>query len=250
MNKIQTATATDTGLTRTHNEDAVYHFQQDANGLLIVADGMGGHQAGEIASALAIETIQAELLPLIQTTASADSELEETLKAAVEKANRAIVDYGALHDDDADLGTTLTAAWIQGNTAIVANVGDSRAYLLRDNQLTQITKDHSYVGELIRAGILEPESIFDHPRRSLILRSLGAGDVVKVDLFTVMLQCGDQLLLCSDGLWEMVHDSAEIAKILTATQSAETAAQQLIHLANHYGGEDNIGVAIAKIKAS
>ena len=245
MIKCLLSTATDTGLSRTHNEDAIFQFQQGLLSLLIVADGMGGHQAGEIASALAIETITDTLLPQLQSSPVAERDLGQLLQAAIVDANQAIIAYGDSHDDDANLGTTVTAALIHDTEAVVANVGDSRTYLLRDQTLTQLTNDHSYVSELVRVGILEPEELFDHPRRSLITRSLGMCKTVEVDLFPLTLQADDKLLLCSDGLWEMVRNSAEITTILTSTPTPAAATAQLINRANHYGGEDNIAVAIA-----
>ena len=246
MIKCLLSTATDTGLLRTHNEDAIFQFQQGQVSLLIVADGMGGHQAGEVASALAIETMTAALLPKLQTPSASQLDLGQALQAAIIEANQAIIAYGDSHDDDANLGTTVTAVLVCDAEAVVANVGDSRTYLLRDQTLTQVTNDHSYVGELVRVGILKPEALFDHPRRSLITRSLGMRNTVEVDLFPLTLQTDDQLLLCSDGLWEMVRNSAEITTILSNTPTPAAATQQLINRANHYGGEDNIAVAIAR----
>lgn len=248
MIDLHTAIATDPGLARSHNEDAVYAFQHGQMTLLIVADGMGGHQAGEVASALAVETIRTHLLPLLKNTPATAPDLATALRTAVDNANRAIVEYGVQHEDEAeDLGTTLTAALIHGANGVVANVGDSRTYLLRDAQLTQITHDHSYVGELVRVGILQPHEVFDHPRRSVILRSLGSDLDTDIDLFPITLEVNDQLLLCSDGLWEMVRDSTEIKTILNDAPTPQRAAEQLIQRANHYGGEDNIGVALAKV---
>lgn len=245
---IETATATDAGLARSHNEDAVYTFQYGDFTLLIVADGMGGHQAGEVASALAIETISSHLVALLQTDGATSIDIGSELKAAIALANEEILAYSDRHTDEADnLGTTIVVALLRGSEGVVANVGDSRAYRLHADALTQITNDHSYVGELVRVGILKPADVFDHPRRSLITRSLGADDTV--DLFDVALMTGDWLLLCSDGLWEMVRDSAEIATIMHQADTVDVAAQQLIARANHYGGEDNIGVALAKVAA-
>lgn len=258
------ATATHPGQHRSLNEDRVAARLRDpALGssltLLLVADGMGGHQAGEVASRIAAETVLAQLQwylerhetedtqPISPVNGSPVAHLEQRLRLAVQAANAAIFAYAADHAADAgNLGTTITCALVKEHHAVVANVGDSRTYRLHQGQLQQITDDHSYVGHLVRIGELRREDVFDHPKRSLITRALGSRPTVEVDTFTVALAPGDQLLLCSDGLWEMVRHEAEIVQAMAAS-SAENAAQALIDLANQHGGEDNIAVAIVRL---
>lgn len=223
-------------------------------GLLIVADGMGGHQAGDIASRLAVDTIYDELKDLLEPCAHEAGEhisangIRERLCLAIRQANMMIYNYAREHPDDAgNLGSTVTCVVMQGKLAIIANVGDSRTYHLGVNGLEQVTDDHSYVGELVREGRLPAEAIYEHPQRGVVTRALGPRREVEVDVRTRALSPGDRLLLCSDGLWEMVHDEDRIARILRRASQPDTAVQQLIEAANQEGGVDNIGVVIGEI---
>jgi len=262
---IEAAAGTDMGRLRDLNEDMVLTRTGPGGALLAVADGMGGHQAGEVASHLALSSLQEALHRFIdelddppQTTAERQlvpdktkpgitNQLAKTLRAAITIANKTIYDYALDNQDDAgNLGCTLTAALIRNELMVVANVGDSRAYLLRDGLLEQLTEDHSYVSQLVRAGQLSPESIYDHPQRNVITRALGNQYTVKPDIRTHALQPGDQLLLCSDGLWEMLREPAVIGAIMTEAADLETAVAELINAANSCGGYDNIGLVVAK----
>lgn len=265
---LDIATATDAGQERDLNEDAVFADQRmqlsgAPTALLIAADGMGGHEAGEVASALAVETIRKRLgweaviatnvrdtqpLPSLETHIDSLENDEIRLRLAVEEANTVIVDYAQAHLSSAgNLGATVVAVQIGGDTAHVASVGDSRVYLLRDGALSQLTEDHSFVGELVRLGELSAEAAYDHPQRSVVTRALGNKLDVKVDVSSHRLQSGDRLMLCTDGLWEMVRDSAEIRNILQHAATAAQAAQALVNRANDYGGHDNIGVVVANV---
>jgi len=236
-----------------------------ALGLLIVADGMGGHKAGEIASKLAVETIRDSLAWMLEqddtqatvlatapvsNAGHADKMLERRLRRAVEAANQIIHDYAIANEEEAgNLGCTVTCVLVAGSRAAIANVGDSRAYLYRLDELKQITDDHSYVWQLVQEGFLQVEDIYDHPQRNVITRALGNQDTVIVDTSTYSLQNGDRLLLCSDGVWEMIRDPAEIAAALE-NEELEATVDQLIRAANDYGGLDNIGVVVAEFQST
>lgn len=269
--RLIAAAGTDPGKVHPVDQDSAYAFVREpelgrARGLFIVADGMGGHQAGEIASRLAVETLYEELDFLLQ-----QSDMEETapsqpadtqgppsrqqqellatrLRIAVEQANSAITQYARNNPQEAgNMGTTLTCVLVDGDTAIIANIGDSRTYLLRDGNLGQITEDHSYVAQLVREGQIAPEEVFVHPRRNVITRSLGYHQEVAVDLWSESLRPADRLLLCSDGLWEMIQDEAVIADHLRAAETPEESVSALISAANSRGGADNIGVVVVHI---
>jgi len=262
---LRAAYGTHPGQLRDINQDNVLSLVRpqklgQALGLLVVADGMGGHKAGEVASRLAVETIRDSLAWMLeqddaQATVLAgnpggeDSALERRLKRAIEEANQVIYAYSQENKKDAgNLGCTLTCVLVSGSNAVVANVGDSRTYLYRDQELQQITEDHSYVWQLVREGFLKVEEIYDHPQRNVITRALGNQEEVAVDTWTYTLEDGDRLLLCSDGVWEMIHDPDEIAAAL-ASEELQDAVDLLIEAANRYGGLDNIGVVVAEYQA-
>lgn len=230
--RLLVATRTDVGRVRAGNEDAFLAI--DDGTLVAVADGMGGHQAGEVASAMAIESLHDGLA---QGVPIAD---------AIEAANTAVVTRAARELDLRGMGTTLTAGVLDGSRLVIGHVGDSRCYLLRDGALTQVTTDHSVVAELIAAGELtEAEALVD-PRRAMITRALGIDATVQVDVLDLDLEPGDRLLLCSDGLTTMVRDPA-IAEILTSEPDRERAAAELVEAANLAGGADNITVLVADV---
>ncbi len=275
--RLISASLTDKGVTRDHNEDYVYDqvFQSSMGeplGLFIVADGMGGHAAGEKASELAVKTIEREFSGLftprdpLATRKLSETEIqqslasgvaptrklsetvqEEQVRGAVQRANAVVLDFARHKPEAADTGTTVTMALIQGSSAYIANVGDSRTYLFRDNQLERVTTDHSLVMSLVAAGKLQIEEIYDHPQRNVIYRCLGDKPNVQVDTFRRELLANDVLLFCSDGLWEMVRDG-DIAAILRANPDPAAACRKLIDAANKGGGEDNIGVVVVKVR--
>ena len=163
------------------------------------------------------------------------------------QANRAILSYGEEHPAARGLGCTVTMAVVQNGHVYIANIGDSRTYLLRDGKLTPVTRDHSLVAKLVETKQIDPEAIYTHPQRNLIYQSLGAGHKnVEPDVFHEKLQAGDKLLLCSDGLWEMVH-SPDLFKILNSQGSLQKICDTLIDLANENGGEDNISAVVVQI---
>jgi PPM family protein phosphatase len=225
----------DTGRQRRANED---HFYARAP-LFVVADGMGGAQAGEVASGLAAETFAAGLPD--------EGSPQERLVAQVLEANRRIHELSRADRDRAGMGTTLTAAYVDGDEVALAHVGDSRAYLLREGELTQLTRDHTLVDELVRRGRLTEEEAAEHPQRSIITRALGPEPDVEVDTFTQPLRDRDVLLLCSDGLTSMVSE-ANIADILRKTTSLGDAGRALVKAANDAGGRDNITVVLVRLE--
>ena len=237
--RTSTFAATDTGLVRTGNEDSSFRGET----LIAVADGLGGHQAGEVASAIAISAI-AELEGREFAT---PEEAREALGAAIVKGNLTILAKATQDPDSWGMGTTVTAAAVASERHLqLAHVGDSRAYLLRDGDLEQLTTDHTVVGELVRRGRLTPAQAAVHPERSILTRAVGLDPGVPVDLPDPLeLQPGDQLLLCSDGLTEAVDDD-QIADLLAATADGNAACRALIDAANAAGGPDNITVVLLR----
>jgi serine/threonine protein phosphatase PrpC len=230
------AAATDVGRMRKNNEDS-YLSQKP---VAAVADGMGGHSAGEVASAIAIEELAAlrGRGPWENETAATDD-----LKQAILRANRRIREMAAGDRKLNGMGTTLVALLEDGDLVHLANVGDSRGYLLRQGELSQVTVDHSLVQELVDDGRLSPEDAERHPQRSVITRALGIEPEVEFDLFTYKLQVGDRLLLCSDGLSDVV-EPRQIRNVLLRVRNPDEAARRLIAVANEQGGPDNITVIV------
>jgi protein phosphatase len=215
---------------RPENEDSVLVDRE--HHLYAVADGMGGHRAGEVASATAIESLR---------SAYAGG---RPLDQAVEAANAAVFAKAAADDALRGMGTTLTALAVEdGHTALLGHVGDSRAYLMRDGAVTQVTDDHSLVEQLVREGRLSPEEAQHHPQRAIITRALGVDAQVEVDVYRVELEPGDRLLICSDGLTNMLSDDT-IALALRRHPDPQQAADTLVDMANQAGGDDNITVVV------
>lgn len=244
----------DTGLSRRGkpNEDFAFattgqNIQTgETYGLFVVADGMGGHANGQLASRLAVETVVSIMLPYLQHEHVEASHLGNMLSKAVENANTVICSRNQGLSDQLDqMGTTVTAAVTFGAHAFIINVGDSRTYLYRPGVgLLQVTRDHSYVADAVADGQLDPEAVYTHPQRNRIYRCLGL-DSFGVDVFYQQLGDGDILLLCSDGMWEMTRDE-ELERILSTNLSSEEMVQHLIHLAHQGGGHDNIGLVVSK----
>jgi PPM family protein phosphatase len=233
--KLVAAAVTDVGRVRagSPNEDG-YLDQIDRLGLVAVADGMGGHRAGEVASATALEALRAAVAS------------GQPLSDAIEGANDAVLEKSVSDQELAGMGTTLTAGMLGSDGyLVVGHVGDSRAYLVRDGELTQITDDHSLVEEMVRGGELTREQAEVHPRRSIITRALGIDPEVEVDEYPIELRPGDRILFCSDGLTTMVRPD-EIASILSRERDPKRAAQLLVDAANAAGGEDNITAVIVE----
>lgn len=228
---------THVGKVRQINEDA-YYLPQDGERFAAVADGMGGHQAGEVASAIAIREFTGEI--------RGKTPSEEVLKEAVRRANHAIYEEGARDPCKRGMGTTLTALWCDDDDVYLTHVGDSRAYLLRNRALMQLSNDHSLVGELIALGEITPEQALTHPQRNFITRALGTGRRTEPDILHLDFQPGDAWLLCSDGLTNHVR-AAEIAAVLLRSDPWPDKLRALVDTALQRGGRDNI-TAVAVLK--
>ncbi len=226
----------DPGRVRRRNEDSFVV----APPLFVVADGMGGAQAGEIASRLAVTAFR-------EYHAADRLEPEARLRAIVQEANRRIHSRASSDPRASGMGTTVTAVLTTGSRAAIAHVGDSRAYRLRDGTLEQLTEDHSLVADLVRSGRLTREEAEIHPQRSVITRALGTDAAVRVDSFSVDLRAGDVFLICSDGLTTMVGDE-EVVRTLAAASGVAAAARSLVQAANEAGGEDNVTVVLFAVE--
>ncbi|HEX8714797.1 MAG TPA: Stp1/IreP family PP2C-type Ser/Thr phosphatase, partial [Solirubrobacteraceae bacterium] len=226
---------TDTGRQRRANEDSMLARAP----LFVVADGMGGAQAGEVASRIAVEAFE----PGVGDAA----EPEAALATLAQQANARIYELSHSHAEQAGMGTTLTAVYVGEREVSIAHVGDSRAYRLRDGALERLTDDHSLVDELIRQGRLTPEEAVEHPQRSVITRALGPEGIVEVDTRSFAARDGDVYLLCSDGLTTML-DEQLIAATLGAHATLRDAGEALIAAANEAGGRDNITVVLLRVE--
>jgi protein phosphatase len=226
---VTVGASTDVGRTREGNEDGYLAKEP----LFAVADGMGGHRAGEVASNLALETL-AEVAP---------DEDAHSLADRVRAANRVVHQHASEDAELEGMGTTLTALWLDGDEALLAHVGDSRAYLCRDGELSMITEDHTLVQRMVREGKLTRDEADHHPQRSILTRALGVDAEVDVDDFTVELRPGDRILLCTDGLTSMIGED-RIAEILADNPDPQAAADALIVAANEAGGQDNITAVV------
>jgi serine/threonine protein phosphatase PrpC len=250
----------DAGLKRNMqpNEDCTFAAQgvrdlagevQETFGLFVVADGLGGYADGQEASHLATETLVDEVFPQLRELQACEAALQALLIEGVYHANEVVYQRNQEQvSQRGDMGTTITAVVIAGSEAQIANVGDSRSYLFRLGMgLKQLTRDHSLVAQMVLDGDLHPDDIYTHSQRHVITRSLGTAPSIEVDIFSESLQDGDVLLLCSDGLWEMVRYAA-LARVLSSSWlSAQQMAQTLVQLALQAGGLDNIGLVVVQV---
>jgi serine/threonine protein phosphatase PrpC len=236
MRIADSAGTTDAGRKRRRNEDS---FVREPP-LFAVADGMGGAQAGEVASRLAAAAFR-------EFHEADDLDPEERVAAIIQEANRSIYERARSDAQASGMGTTITAALVTGSSVAIGHVGDSRAYRLRQGRLEQLTEDHSLVADLVRSGRLAPEEADTHPQRSVITRALGTDLEVDVDTFTVEAEAGDIFLLCSDGLTTMVDDE-EIAQTVAKADSLGHATKALVKAANRAGGEDNVTVVLFQLE--
>ena len=277
MIKLVAASLTDVGRIREENEDCTWSQVNSSNnkeplGLFVVCDGMGGHMGGKHASYWAVEAIKQEFASLfaskdpratliltdedirrvkagelIVPKAPEEPILEEMTFKAIQKANYVVYNYARHKPQSAgNAGTTVTMAVLRGSQVIIANIGDSRTYLLRKHELRLITRDHSLVATLVQEGQILPNEIYTHPQRNVIYRYLGQKDEIQPDLYRYFLQPGDKLLLCSDGLWEMIRSETEMAEILEKAGDPQQACRGLINAAKRHGGEDNISAIVVK----
>jgi protein phosphatase len=231
---VEQAGRTDVGRQRSANEDSLVVRPP----LFAVADGMGGAKAGEVASAVAVEAVEA--------ARESGEPAEAQLAGIVRDANRRIYDLAVADESRRGMGTTLTLAKVHDGEVSLAHVGDSRAYRMRDGELSQLTRDHSLVAELERSGQITPEAAEHHPQRSIITRALGPEPDVEVDTYTLAGRDGDLFLICSDGLTSMISDE-EVTSILRSADSLDAAADALVRAANQSGGKDNITVILFRL---
>lgn len=239
---MNTYSITDIGKRRSANQDFVYASDQPVGNLpnlMIVADGMGGHNAGDLASRCTVES----MVEYIEN--ASEKRPIPLISSAIHHANELVIEKSRSDKELEGMGTTVVAATVKDGYLYVANVGDSRLYLI-DQEIEQITRDHSLVEEMIRVGELQRKDARSHPDRNVITRAIGVRTPVRIDFFDVKLEEGDKVLLCSDGLTTMVEDE-EILHIVKKSASAKEAAQRLITEANKNGGKDNISVILAEI---
>jgi protein phosphatase len=255
--RLTSGKATHPGRVRDHNEDQFFVYEiskgrsdQPLPAFYMVADGLGGHEAGEVAS----DTISSSLKDWLdefsnrksgRATQKLGEQPDEALRTAILNANAAVFHQAQARRNN--MGATVTAALIIGEQAFVANVGDSRTYRLRRGELHAITADHSLVYSLYKAQQITLDDIYTHPQRNQIYRSLGEKPQVEVDIFIETLEPGDILLLCSDGLWEMVRDP-QLRDLIRTARNPQDAADRLIEAANRGGGEDNITAIVVKVE--
>ncbi len=238
--------ATDTGRARSNNEDAV--AVDAACGLAVLADGMGGYNAGEVASRMATTLVSEELGAWLGNAgAASDAEVRRVMELTVERANLAIHDAARSNPAYAGMGTTLVVCVLRDSRLLLGHVGDSRAYRWRDGRLAQITRDHSLLQEQIDAGLVTPEQALSASNRNLVTRAVGVDPTVQVELREHQVMPGDVLLLCSDGLSDMIDDDA-IADVLARHDAIDAAGAALIEEANAAGGRDNIAVILARLR--
>jgi protein phosphatase len=235
LRAADTTQLTDTGRQRRDNEDSMFARAP----VFVVADGMGGAQAGEVASRMAVEAFERGLPD--------SGSPEERLAERIREANQQIYDVSRSQKEHEGMGTTVTAAYVDDTDLAIAHVGDSRAYLFRDGELTRLTEDHSLVEELVRRGKLTEEQAAEHPQRSVITRALGPEATVEVDTWSYPVRDRDVLLLCSDGLTSMISQP-QIAEILATSPDLAQAGDRLIRAANEAGGRDNITVILFRLE--
>ena len=235
------AARTDVGIVRSGNEDN-YLMLAD-RGVFIVADGMGGHAAGEVASDMAVQLIAHELGSL---RGLSDDQVADRMRAAIRGANAAIFQRTLKEHDKRGMGTTVTVLTLFGGRFLIGQVGDSRAYLQRENKLTQVTKDHSYVQEQVDAGYLTPDQARTHPYSNVITRCVGANSDVVPDIYVGAAKAGDTFLLASDGLTGMLEDY-QLAEILAPSKMPQEQVDELIAAANRHGGLDNITAILVRV---
>jgi serine/threonine protein phosphatase PrpC len=243
--QLSVAARTDVGRIRAGNEDSLYADASESRGLFIVADGMGGHAAGEVASEMAVAIIADSLGALVSVDAP---DTHDKVAEALKRANDAIYRRTVLESDKQGMGTTASVLLLSDTGYVIGQVGDSRIYLLRDGALRQLTKDHSYVQEQVDAGFLTPEQARYHPYSNVITRCVGANDSVEPDVFSGPVQAGDVYLVASDGLTGMVDDR-RLQQLLSSNAQPRRVVDALIAEANGRGGLDNITAVLVQVHA-
>ena len=252
MMTIESKSVTDVGRKRPLNEDS--YCSNDEEGLYVVADGMGGHAHGEVASRIAVQTIE-EFIQLTSGDADVtwpygiDEELSlngNRLKTSIRFANQKLLEHAKSRSDCEGMATTVVAVLVENDAAEIAHVGDSRVYLVRDGAIRCLTSDHSWVNEQVLSGVIDSDQARNHPLRNVVTRALGGKPELEVDVQSLKLLSGDRLLLCSDGLTTMLDDDA-ILEIVLADAGALEQADVLVAAANENGGDDNITAILLKV---
>jgi PPM family protein phosphatase len=241
--QLSVAAGTDVGRIRAGNEDSLYADADPDRGLFIVADGMGGHAAGEVASEMAVQIVAKELAPFRDLAGPAPL---SGMAHALREANRAIYERTIVEADKQGMGTTASCMLMGGGRWIIGHIGDSRVYLMRDGEFRQITKDHSYVQEQVDAGFLTPEQARYHPYSNVITRCVGANAAVEADVLDGELRNGDIYVICSDGLTGMVEDP-QLKKIVETRGTPGRMVDAMITEANRRGGLDNITAVVVQV---
>ncbi len=232
---------TDAGKIRTHNEDSVTILKNGNNEtLMIVADGMGGHKAGEVASSIAVTHLGQRFVSL--SSVGDKMEASKWLYDNINEINKNIIDYTKEHPESEGMGTTLVCALLTNSFLLFGNIGDSSGFIVKDHELHKVTKDHTLVNLLVEAGNLTPEEAKNHPKKNVLMRALGASDKAELDIFDVDINC-EGILLCSDGLTNMLSDESIIKVLNDSTLEIEEKVIKLIKKCNARGGTDNITVA-------
>ncbi len=247
MTKVKSVFFTDKGKVRQHNEDSVGVFvNSHGDYLAVVADGMGGHRAGDVASEMTIDILKEQwnTAGKMETAEQA----EQWLKRHITDVNEQVFSYSKEHQECEGMGTTIVGAICTDLFITIANIGDSRGYILNESGLQQLTEDHSLVNELVRSGQISKEDAEHHPRKNVLLRALGTESDVSMDVKTIVFEEQDTLFLCSDGLSNKISDK-ELLDIVSSELPLDERGQKLIDLANEYGGEDNITLVIVEYTA-
>jgi protein phosphatase len=249
---LEIATCTDPGMVRSHNEDSI--AADPVNGLVVLADGMGGYNAGEVASGMATTVIVSEMRQILASAKpyDVDSRTSEEIAARlvreqILKANSSIYQAAQSQPQYAGMGTTLVVCLFYDNRMLVAHLGDSRLYLLRDGHFSQVTRDHSLLQEQIDSGIITPEQAKKAQHKNLVTRALGIDPIVEPEIHEYATKAGDIYLLCSDGLCDMVDDEDIGMTLQTLGGNLKLAAQQLVQMANDNGGRDNVSVILVRV---
>lgn len=235
---------TDTGKVRSNNQDALFVLPEQK--LYIIADGVGGHNSGEIASRMAVQQIAAYVSEYPIEEQRSDMQLRDYFLNCLHSVNQAICRKAGENEENKGMATTVVVVYLRNSNAYVINVGDSRAYLVRDKVIRQITEDHTYVNELLRSGSITEEEARQHPQRNMITRALGGEMTVVPDFFQFQIYGGDLILMCTDGLYGEVSDQ-EIAQLAAGRRSMHRLANDYVKTANEHGGSDNVTVVCIKI---
>jgi len=244
VKRVEGIFLTDRGQIRSHNEDSGGIFYNQKGELLaIIADGMGGHQAGDVASGMATSLLRGRWEELVNS--GGPQQVESWLANAIVEVNREIFNYGKGKEECHGMGTTIVVAICLKDFATIAHIGDSRCYLFNENGFRQVTEDHSLVNELVRVGQITKNDAEHHPRKNVLLKALGTEEHVKPDIKTIEWEAGNALLLCSDGLSNKLSEE-ELKAMLEKEPNLGSGGQALVNLANERGGEDNISLAMIR----